>query len=122
MARIDAFVVLLLLPALSACEPPPQPVQAMPAADTERGRLAMARAGCGACHAIDGVWPRGNVASALRGLSGRALIAGRVPNRPAQLAGFIRNAPAYAPDAGMPAMPLSASEAHDAAAYLYSLD
>lgn len=122
MARIDGIALLLLLPALPGCAPPPQPEQAMPAADIERGRLAMARAGCGACHAIAGVWPRGDVASALDGLAGRALIAGRLPNRPAALAGFIRNAPAYAPEAGMPAMPISESEARDAAAYLYSLD
>jgi mono/diheme cytochrome c family protein len=122
LAKALGFALLLLLPALPGCKAPPQADQAMPAADLARGRLAMARAGCGACHSIKGVWPRGEVASALSGLADQALIAGRLPNRPDSLAAFIRNAPAYAPDAGMPAMNLTPGEARDAAAYLYSLD
>lgn len=122
MAKARSFALLLLMPVLPGCKAPPTAAQAMPAADPERGRLAMARAGCGACHAITGVWPRGQVASGLSGLADQTLIAGRVPNRPDLLAAFLRNAPAYAPDAGMPAMNLSPSEARDAAAYLYSLD
>lgn len=122
MAKVHGFALLLLVPALPGCKPPPRADQAMPVADAERGRRAMARAGCGACHDIPGVWPRGQVAASLSGIAGQALISGRLPNRPDTLAAFIRNAPAYAPDAGMPAMNLSQSEARDAAAYLYSLD
>lgn len=122
MAKAHGFALLMLLPALPGCKAPPQADQAMPVADPLRGRQVIARAGCGACHSIRGVWPRGQVASALSGLADQALIAGRLPNRPDRLAAFIRNAPAHAPDAGMPAMPLTQSEARDAAAYLYSLD
>jgi mono/diheme cytochrome c family protein len=122
LAKACGFALLLLMPALHGCKAPPQAEQAMPMADPERGRRAMVRAGCGACHAIPGVWPRGQVASGLAGIGSQALIAGRLPNRADTLAAFIRNAPAFVPDAGMPAMNLSPSEAHDAAAYLYSLD
>lgn len=122
LGTAHAVVILLSLPVLAACQRPPDAEHAMPLADPERGRQAMARAGCGACHQIPGVWPHGRVASRLSGIAGQSLIAGRVPNRPDRLAAFIRNAPAFAPDAGMPAMPLSPGEARDAAAYLYGLD
>lgn len=122
MAREHGIALLLLLPALPGCKAPPVAEQAMPMADPDRGRRVLARAGCGACHSIAGVWPRGQVATGLSGIAGQALIAGRLPNRPDTLAAFIRNAPAFAPDAGMPAMNLSPGEARDAAAYLYSLD
>ncbi len=93
----------------------------MPQADPARGRIAMDRAGCGACHATPGVWPEGRVASSLDAFAERTMIAGRLPNQPEVLVGFIRNAPAYAPEIGMPAMPLTEEEARDVAAYLYSL-
>ena len=53
------------------------------------------------------------------GLSERALIAGRLPNRPDVLAAYIRDAPSLVPSSGMPAMPVSETEARDIAAYLY---
>ena len=113
--------MILLVPALTACKAPPETRHFMPQADAERGRQAIERAGCGACHAIPGVWPKGRVASSLAEFAGTNLIAGRIPNRPDTLAAFVRDAPALAPGIGMPAMPLKEEEARDAAAYLYSL-
>ena len=91
-------------------------------ADPDRGRLAMERVGCGACHVIPGVWPQGEVGPRLGTFARRSLIAGRLPNRPDLLAAFVRDAPALVPGSAMPAMPLSEAEARDAAAYLYALD
>lgn len=48
-------------------------------------------------------------------------IAGSLPNTPANLAAFVRNAPAAKPGTTMPAMPISRSEARDVAAYLYGI-
>jgi cytochrome c1 len=94
----------------------------MPAADADRGRQAILRAGCGACHAIPGIrWPRGKSAPALEGMAERALIAGRLPNEPQSLADFIRDAPSLLPEATMPAMPVSEQESRDIAAYLYEV-
>lgn len=92
----------------------------MPAADVEAGLAVIERVGCGSCHAIPGLdWPQGTVGPPLDGLTNRALIAGKLPNRPDLLAAYIQNAPALVPGSGMPAMPISTDEARDVAAYLY---
>lgn len=94
----------------------------MPEANAERGKAAMQRVGCGACHQIPGIyWPDGKVGPALEGFADRGLIAGKLPNRPDVLAAFVRNAPALLPDTTMPAMPLSEAESRDVAAYLYRM-
>lgn len=94
----------------------------MPLASAERGQEAIANAGCGACHTIQGIrWPRGDMAPALGNFQSRGLIAGRLPNRPDVLAAFIRNAPAMVPDTAMPDMPVTSREARDIAQYLYQV-
>jgi len=112
----------LIMLATAACKPPPEPSQAVAIADPERGRVAIERAGCGACHTIAGVWPQGRTAMAIDRIADQALIAGRLPNRPDLLAAFLRNAPATVPGSTMPPMPLGEEEARDAVAYLYSLE
>ncbi len=116
-------IVRALLPLLltAGCKPPPGEAQHMAQADPARGKLAIERAGCGACHAIPGVrWPQGQAGPSLAGFADQGLIAGRLPNRPDLLAAYVRNAPATLPGTTMPAMPLSPAEARDVAAYLYS--
>lgn len=94
----------------------------MPVADAGRGKQAIERVGCGSCHTIPGIrWPEGKVAPALDSMAERALIAGRVPNRPELLARFVRDAPALVPGTTMPAMPLSEEESRDVAKYLYEI-
>jgi len=91
--------------------------------DPAAGRVLIQRVGCGACHVIPGVsGPRGRVGPPLEGFAARRLIAGRLPNRPQELALWVRNAPALDPGAGMPPMPLDEQQARDVAAYLYTLD
>ena len=92
----------------------------MPATDVANGKAAIERVGCGSCHTIAGIdWPRGKVGPQLDGLADRALIAGKLPNRPDVLAAYIRNAPSLVPGSAMPAMPVSDSESRDIAAFLY---
>lgn len=118
----SATVLLPLALAASACKPPADAHTPTSFGDAARGKLAIERVGCAACHTIDGIaWPRGTTAPAIEGLAGRALIAGRLPNRPDVLAAFVRNAPALVPETAMPAMPLSEREARDIAAYLYEI-
>lgn len=103
-----------------ACKPPPEQRHFMPLADAAHGKSVIERVGCGSCHTISGIaWPQGKVGPNLEGLARRALIAGKLPNRPDVLASYIRNAPALVPGSGMPAMPVSESESRDIAAYLY---
>ena len=92
----------------------------MPFANAARGREAAVGAGCGSCHVIPGIgWPQGTLGPPLDGFASRNLIAGTLPNRPEILAAYIRNAPALVPGSAMPAMPVSAAEARDIAAFLY---
>lgn len=92
----------------------------MPVASANRGKQAIERVGCGSCHTIEGIsWPKGRAAPELGSFADRALIAGRVPNRPEMLAAFVRDAPAVVPGTTMPPMPLSQQESRDVAAYLY---
>ena len=106
LPKASDLIPLLLL--ASACKPPPEERQMMPLASAERGKQAIERVGCASCHTIEG-------------MSGRALIAGRLSNRPEVLARFVRNAPALVPDTVMPAMPLTEQESRDVAAYLYEI-
>lgn len=111
------FLPMLLI---AACKPPPDERMQMPQANAAQGMRVIERVGCASCHRIPGIeWPQGKVGPPLMGLRERALIAGRLPNRPDILAAYIRNAPALVPDTGMPAMPVNESEARDVAAYLY---
>lgn len=116
-------IVRALLPLLltAGCKPPPGETQHVVQADAARGKQAIARAGCGACHVIPGIrWPQGQAGPSLEGFAEQGLIAGRLPNRPDLLAAYVRDAPATLPGTTMPAMPLTAAEARDVAAYLYA--
>lgn len=107
----------------AACQDVGVQQQPIAGADADRGRRAIQRVACGACHKIPGVsWPEGRVGPSLDGFADQALIAGRFPNEPQILAQWVRNAPALAPQTGMPPMPLSEQEARDVVAYLYTLD
>jgi len=115
-------LILLLAIAAAGCKPPPDANTAAPLASAERGKQAIERVGCAACHTIEGIaWPQGKAAPALADLNRRGLIAGRLPARPDVLAAFVRDAPSLVPDTAMPAMPLSQSEALDVASYLYAI-
>lgn len=115
--RAAGTSLLLLTP---ACQPPPDQRQFVATADAGRGKEIIERVGCGSCHTISGIaWPKGEVGPGLHGLADRALIAGRLPNRPDVVAAYVRDAPAMVPGSAMPAMPVSNAEARDITAYLY---
>lgn len=120
MLRLGGVILIAVL--LSACEivePRPNPAEG---AAIERGRQAAMRLGCGACHTMPEIdWPQGKVGPSLAGFGDRALIAGRVPNKPEELAKFVRDAPSLVPGTAMPAVAMSDTEARDLAAWLQSL-
>lgn len=109
----------LLLPALLAFGH----VQAAPAqADAARGRAAIARHGCVACHVIPGIdSPGSNVGPPLDKVATRGYIAGVLANTPANMRRWLRDPPAVDPQTAMPNLHLSEQEASDIAAYLYTL-
>jgi len=89
--------------------------------DMTKGRLAIERYGCGACHTIPGIpGARGMVGPPLATLGGRMYIAGMLTNTPQNLVRWIQVPQEVAPGNAMPNLGVSASDARDIAAYLYT--
>ena len=120
-ASIGFVSAVLLALSLHGCGDegaPRSPVQG----DARSGRAVIARVGCQACHVIPGIpGARGRVGPPLQGFASRPYIAGTLPNVPAILVAWIRNAPELVPQTAMPALPIGEREARDIAAYLYTL-
>ena len=90
--------------------------------DPQRGAATIGKYGCAGCHTIPGI--RGAdalVGPPLEHLSQRSYIGGVVRNSPDNLTRWIQNAPGIDPMTAMPNLHLTAGEARDAAAYLYTL-
>jgi cytochrome c1 len=87
-----------------------------------RGKQLIRSYGCGSCHTIPGIYTaRGMVGPPLLFFSRRTMIAGELPNSPDNLVQWIRNPKAVEPETAMPDLGLTDYEAHDVAAYLYTL-
>lgn len=90
--------------------------------DPQRGRLAIARYGCGACHVIPGIrTAQGRVGPQLAGLREQMYVAGVLPHRPENLVTWIRQPQEVNPQTAMPDLNVTEGDARDIAAYLYQL-
>jgi cytochrome c2 len=120
MTARRVLCLLLLLPA-AACGKSVQKPHVD--GDPDKGRAAVARYGCVACHAIPGTANQGsNVGPPLRKIARRAYLGGVVPNTPQDMVRWLRNPPQAAPRTAMPNLGISEQEAKDIASYLYTLD
>lgn len=91
-------------------------------ADTERGRSAIRKYGCGSCHNIPGVTgAAGMVGPPLGQIAQRVYIAGVLPNEPDNMIKWLENPPGIDPKTAMPYMGVTPRDARDIAAYLYTL-
>jgi cytochrome c2 len=105
----------------SAREKRREVAEALANGDATRGSLLYAKSGCGACHAMQNRGlPQGHVGPDLTGIARRAYIAGRLSNRPENLANWIANPMEIDLETAMPDVGLTLAEARDIAAYLYS--
>ena len=87
-----------------------------------RGAALIAELGCGACHTIPGIrTARGRIGPPLQGFTHRVVIGGHLPNTPANLTSWIREASAINPRTAMPAFDIEDRQAGDIAAFLYTL-
>jgi len=85
-----------------------------------RGELALRQHGCTACHVIPGVTgPDSGVGPSLDGFARRQLIAGRLPNTPANLERWIRDPQAVDANTAMPNLGVSERSAREMVQYLY---
>lgn len=90
--------------------------------DPDRGREAIQRYGCGRCHTIRSVRnARGLVGPPLDGIARRVYIAGVAPNTPDAMIAWIRDPRALDAKTAMPNTGVTAEDARDIAAFLYSL-
>ncbi len=97
-------------------------VAATAGGNPKRGREAIVRYGCTACHNIPGVeGPRGMVGPPLDHMASRAVIAGKFQNTPQNLIQWLQNPQSTDPNNSMPNMGVTPDDARDMAAYLYTL-
>ena len=119
---LKSLCVAALLPSLAGCGQSEPAGQRVSGGDPDAGREVVATIECGVCHHIPGIpGADGIVGPSLDGFGQRQLIGGIVPNEPALLQQWVRDAPSLAPGTAMPALPLSHNEARDIAAFLYTL-
>jgi cytochrome c1 len=87
-----------------------------------RGAELIGHLGCGSCHSIPGVrGADGHVGPPLDNIGDRTMVAGMLPNTPANLIAWLRAPQSVVPGNAMPNMELSDHDARDVAAYLYTL-
>ena len=116
------LLAVLLLPA--ACQPMSHDAEArhLTGGEPSRGKKAIRRYGCGACHTIPGVaGAAATVGPPLTQLGSRSYLAGRLVNSPENLVRWIRFPHQVDPKTAMPEMGVTDRDGRDIAAYLYTL-
>lgn len=94
----------------------------MAGGDFERGKSAILRRGCPACHTIPGIaGAEGLVGPPLTRIASRVYLAGVLPNTPENLVRWLQDPPAVHPRTAMPNMGIPEQEARDITAYLLTL-
>ena len=94
----------------------------VPGGDAGRGAAVILARECGTCHRIPGIrGADGLAAPPLDWMARRTYIAGRVPNDPETMVRWVRAPETIDPATAMPNLGLSAQQARDVAAYLFTL-
>ena len=87
-----------------------------------RGKELIRSYGCGSCHTIPRVpGAEASVGPSLQGIATHAYIAGVLPNQPENMIRWIMNPPGVDEKTAMPNLHVTATDARDIAAYLYTL-
>ena len=87
-----------------------------------RGKELIRSYGCGSCHTIPRVTgAESTVGPSLQGEATHAYIAGVLPNQPENMIRWIMNPPGVDEKTAMPNLHVTATDARDIAAYIYTL-
>ena len=106
----------------AACRGAERQANNLTGGNAARGNAHIKKYGCGSCHTIPGVTgAHAKVGPDLAGFAGRVYIAGQLTNSPDHLMAWIQNPQAIEQGTVMPNMGVSARDARDIAAYLYTL-
>ena len=93
--------------------------EALTGGNSNRGKAAFRKYGCGGCHAVNGLPEAGGmVGPPLDGVGARAIIAGRLDNNPENLERWIMDPQAVSPGTAMPRLGVTAEDSRDIAAFL----
>jgi cytochrome c oxidase assembly factor CtaG/cytochrome c2 len=94
----------------------------MTGGDPRRGGEALSRYGCVTCHTIPGLrGARGTVGPPLTAIANRTYLAGHLPNIPDNMITWIQHPRQVDPRTAMPDTGVTDADAHNIAAYLYTL-
>ena len=94
----------------------------MTGGDPHTGKLKIRNYGCQACHTIPGIPGADSlVGPPLTNIGSRMVLAGELPNTPANLEHWIQHPHAVEPHTLMPEMGVTEQDSRDIAAYLYTL-
>lgn len=119
-ATICLLTALIGTLLLSACHH--DATSLVPGGDPQKGKAEIVAYGCGSCHTIPGIaGANGLVGPPLLFWSRRSIIAGEVPNTPANLIRWIEMPQAIEPGTAMPNLGVKEDEAKNIAAYLYTV-
>ena len=89
--------------------------------DPARGEAMFIQYGCGSCHGLKHVRKAsGAVGPPLDGIAVRAMLAGRLDNRPENLQTWIRDPQKVSPGTAMPDLSVGKGDARDISAFLYT--
>jgi cytochrome c2 len=120
---LAAAAALALVTALGGCKGDrDEPVMLSFAGNPHRGAKLIGHYGCGSCHSIPGIdGAKGLVGPPLTHFARRVYVAGLLRNTPDNLVAWIEHPQAVVPGNVMPDMNIDARDAHDIAAYLYTI-
>lgn len=116
------LIILFISTACNSSNEAERVARSMTGGEPHRGRAAISRYGCSACHTIPGV----QGATALVGppldrIASRSYIAGVMPNTPDNMIRWIENPPGIDRMTAMPNLGVTDADARDIASYLYTL-
>jgi cytochrome c2 len=91
--------------------------------DPKRGEAMFIQYGCGSCHELAHIRKAtGMVGPPLDGMAVRAMIAGKLSNKPENMERWVRDPQGVTPGTAMPDLHVSSRDARDITAFLYTRD